>query len=241
MRKAQDNAGVDRSKWLWLSVGAGLLVVGIVISVIFILARASTAGNDMNAPDSPEELADRLDSTRLQAMEGKERERYLRSVGASTAKMSREERRTMFDDANLRDRMDDMSSEDRRSLRRGMWQARRENDREGGDEDGGRGGGRRGRMGERIDEFFDSSRAEQEEVLDGMINRFRNRASRRDENNRRRGRRRQLSSDERDERFRRMLTHTEPETRAKFQEFVRRLRVRAEEQGVELPRRGGRR
>ena len=233
---------------LYLAISASGMGVLVVVAVIWMLLSAGSGPNAKAEPiSSTQELKGLLSPERFQSLTGEKRTEYFAALGRRMAAVPREQRRQMFEEAGLREQMDTMESEDRRALWQGMRGARRRSDDRRDGEGGGRGRGG-GRMRERMEEFFAASESEQKAILDEMIDRFAEFRRRRADRGNDRGedsshrRRRNISDDQRDERFRRMLGHVEPEDRAKFQEFFRRLRERAEERGVEFggPGRRGR-
>lgn len=223
MNWAKNKSEPTGKKRLW-----GLLAVGVILGGTVAVAwwwGGDDGGQDGNPPASPAELSALVAPEKLEGFSKKERSEYLRSVGARMAALDRKERRKMFRESDLPQRMDEFSHEDRRAFRRGMWEEMKK-----------KGNGPGKWIRQRVNEFFEASPEKQQETLDRILDRISERSGRRGRN-----RDRDVSDEERKKWMRRMLNVAEPETRARVQEFFRRLGQRADERGIELPRPGRRR
>jgi hypothetical protein len=217
--------------WTLSSIVAALVVAGGVWGFVALLP------NKPEAPAKPitkEELKANLSADALKALSAEERKKKMAELGNRIAVSDREEMRGMRRDEEYRKIRENLSEEERRELRR--------NSR----------GGRREEYRKRIKEFFAKTPEEQNKQLDETLDRMQEWRKRREErraereaageNTERRERRerRPRTDEDRTNRMKRTLERTEPEDRAQFQEYFRRLNERAEEREIEMPMWGGR-
>jgi hypothetical protein len=92
-----------------------------------------------------------------------------------------------------------------------------------------------GRIQERMDEYFNLSKSDQQKRLDEILNRMVGRNSQQPNANRQNNRGgRNMTGAQRDERSKRRLDQTTPKMRAQFAEFRKQLDKRAQQRGIQL-------
>ena len=239
VRARQANNGRKRRAVKWII--AGILATGVAVAayVVFLEHRTPPAP-PKPAPLTKEEVVALLAPAKIENLTGEQRTQYLSQLGSRLAASDRQMVRETLRNEEVSKVFETLSPEDRRAMFSAAF-------RGGPQGQGGEGGRPPGpdmsEMRQRMNDFFHASAADQNAMLDRDLDRMAERMKRFEEMRaqhggapgQRGGRFASVTDDQRNQRARGMLNHTDPATRAMTQEYHRRLTNRAVERGIHMP------